>query len=320
MPDISVVIPIYNSENTLEECVFSVLAQSYSDYEIILVDDGSKDNSWEICKKLRDTDSRIRVVHKENKGVSHSRNMGIEMSKGKWITFVDSDDYLFPDMLRQMTNDICNDRSLACCSAQYSSGNSFFSFPDEIIDIEDRKNIGHILLFGGPVAKLYNKKLLLEKGIRFDERFSKHEDTLFFWEYMKYVDVIRTISYVGYVYRLQDTTVSLHNRVIHPDILCEISCLLDSKYTALKNRFYISSNHDTEISLWLSSFKVSCFLSCYKIKVSLNERKKYWNNLATLEVMEKRKIRPRILMMLLLLNNFQLADVIFHLLFHRVNQ
>ena len=99
---ISVIIPVYNVEKYLERCVSSVLGQTYGNLEVVLVDDGSRDKSGEICDRLADSDSRIKVIHKENGGISSARNMGIDASKGAYIGFIDSDDYISPVMMEKL--------------------------------------------------------------------------------------------------------------------------------------------------------------------------------------------------------------------------
>lgn len=102
-PAVSVVIPVYKTEKYLAECIESVLAQTLEDFEMILVDDGSPDGSGAICDAYAKKDSRIRVFHKENGGVTSARRLGVERSRAEWITFVDSDDKLFPNALRDLT-------------------------------------------------------------------------------------------------------------------------------------------------------------------------------------------------------------------------
>lgn len=93
-PLISVIVPVYNAEKTLRQCVDSILNQEYGDIELILVDDGSKDSSPAICEEYAGRDSRVRVFHKDNGGVSSARNLGIDNAQGEWITFIDADDYI----------------------------------------------------------------------------------------------------------------------------------------------------------------------------------------------------------------------------------
>ena len=101
-PKISVIIPVYNAESTLRRCVDSVLAQTFTDFECLLINDGSKDKSGEICDEYARKDSRVRVFHKENGGVSSARNVGLDNARCEWITFVDSDDYFQQGFLERM--------------------------------------------------------------------------------------------------------------------------------------------------------------------------------------------------------------------------
>ena len=99
-PVISVIVPVYNVENYLERCVNSLLAQTFASFEILLVDDGSKDRSGRLCDELAGRDDRIRVIHKENGGLSDARNAGIDAAEGEYLCFIDSDDYIEPEMLQ----------------------------------------------------------------------------------------------------------------------------------------------------------------------------------------------------------------------------
>lgn len=101
---VSVIIPIYNVEKYLKKCVDSILSQTYSNLEVILVNDGSSDNSREICDTYAEQDNRIRAIHQKNCGVSSARNNGIKTAQGEYITFVDADDWLEPDAIKTMTN------------------------------------------------------------------------------------------------------------------------------------------------------------------------------------------------------------------------
>lgn len=114
---ISVIVPVYNVEKYLEECINSIINQTYKNLEIILVDDGSKDNSSRICDELSKKDSRIRVIHKENGGVSDTRNVGILNSTGKYIQFADSDDFMEDNMIETLYKDIVESKAeVAMCS------------------------------------------------------------------------------------------------------------------------------------------------------------------------------------------------------------
>ena len=108
MPQISVIVPVYNVEKYIDRCVQSILGQTYSDFELILVDDGSPDNAPAMCDEWAAKDSRIRVIHKENGGLSSARNAGMEIAEGKYFHFVDSDDVIHPDCLRILMTCIQN--------------------------------------------------------------------------------------------------------------------------------------------------------------------------------------------------------------------
>ena len=101
---ISIIVPIYNSEKYLERCINSILNQTYTNFELILINDGSKDSSLKICRKYASKDNRIVVIDKENEGVSIARNMGIQRAKGELISFVDADDYIEKTFLEDMLN------------------------------------------------------------------------------------------------------------------------------------------------------------------------------------------------------------------------
>lgn len=113
---ISVIVPVYNVEKYLPQCIDSILAQTYTDFELIIVDDGSTDRSGQICDEYKDKDSRVYVVHQENRGVSAARNVGIDMAKGEYIAFVDSDDYVSGEYLEKLYNCLaCNNADISIC-------------------------------------------------------------------------------------------------------------------------------------------------------------------------------------------------------------
>lgn len=109
---ISIIVPVYQVENYLARCVESILNQTFKDYELILIDDGSKDSSGKICDDYADLDRRIKVIHQENRGLSGARNAGIAAAKGEWIIFVDSDDYIAETMLNDLYNTVIENNVL----------------------------------------------------------------------------------------------------------------------------------------------------------------------------------------------------------------
>lgn len=126
MPKISVIVPVYKVEDYLDRCVESILAQTFVDFELILVDDGSPDNCPAMCDSWAGKDSRIKVIHKENGGLSDARNAGFEGSCGEWITFIDSDDYVHPEMLEALLNAVLQTGTIVSVGGlQVSTTNEF---------------------------------------------------------------------------------------------------------------------------------------------------------------------------------------------------
>lgn len=274
---ISVVVPIYNAEQTLERCVLSIISQTYRELEIIIIDDGSSDSSWNICLHLEQIDSRVIHIRKKNEGVSATRNLGIEKATGDWITFVDSDDYLCPDMIAEMVKEIKHDLSIICCSSQYNDGKDFHMFSNDRAVENSKDGVGHILLCGGPTSKLFNANILKSRHILFNEKLSKHEDTVFFWEYMQHIKSIVTISYVGYVYCIQTIKQSLHNKIVHPHLLLKTHDILYSEYNILRNIFMIAPDDNKRIESWLFSFFPQIFMDSYRLHLCRKEKYMFWS-------------------------------------------
>ena len=118
-PEISIIVPVYQVEKYLNECIDSILAQTFTDFELILVDDGSPDNCPALCDAAAKRDSRVRVIHKQNGGVSTARNAGLDAAQGNWIAFVDSDDTVEPEYLEKMHKAVLETGAdFAICSSQ----------------------------------------------------------------------------------------------------------------------------------------------------------------------------------------------------------
>lgn len=206
---ISVIIPVYNVEKYLDECIRSVVNQSYTDFECILIDDGSTDRSGEICDNWAIADSRIKVVHQENQGVSVARNKGIELSQGEYIVFIDSDDWVETNYLSDLMSDESADlvvsgdyvdRGEVCLGANIPLADKQFDFAPEAID-----DIHHLLkshLIFGPVFKRYKSAIIKNNNIKYNSLFDYGEDLLFVFEYLKYTETISTTTKVSYHYRL----------------------------------------------------------------------------------------------------------------------
>lgn len=132
MAFVSVIVPVYNAEQYLARCVNSILSQSYPNFELILVDDGSLDRCGDICDTFATQDHRIRVIHQENQGQAAARNHGVSVATGQWVCFVDSDDAIHPSMLEEMVKALSSNPDAKICAAQFAEGNALpedFSSP-----------------------------------------------------------------------------------------------------------------------------------------------------------------------------------------------
>lgn len=150
---ISVVVPIYKVEKFLPTCIESIIRQSYRNLELILVDDGSPDSCPSICEKYKQVDSRIKVIHKKNGGLSDARNAGLKIAKGKWITFIDSDDYVGADFLRVLyTVAVLNEADISICDYSAVLDNNGLEKPEtsklELSNIKCLESMYHPKIHG----------------------------------------------------------------------------------------------------------------------------------------------------------------------------
>ena len=207
MAEISIIVPVYQVEKYIRQCIDSILAQTFTDFELILVDDGSKDNSGKICDEYAEKDKRIRVIHKENGGLSDARNKGLDNASGNYFMFVDSDDYIAPNMAECLYKKISEAKvDIAACNYRYvfEDGKKDFSTENkaEVINANEifynRKNERNYGFWTIACNKLYKREKF--KSLRF--RFGKyHEDE--FWANDIYQMDIKavTVSESLYYYR-----------------------------------------------------------------------------------------------------------------------
>lgn len=204
---ISVIVPIYNTEKYLRQCIDSILDSAYVDFELILVNDGSEDRSLEICRRYYEKDCRIKVIDQEHTGVSAARNRGIEECRGEWVVFVDSDDSVSKDFFTRIGQEKYQRCDLLIFDYQRQKTNlrktaNIRRCGDERefeYHAGDRRQMVKTFLNGGqltrggnmnlfsPWAKAYKKSVLEQHHIRFDVNLSIGEDRIFNLEYLRHV-------------------------------------------------------------------------------------------------------------------------------------
>lgn len=203
---ISIVIPVYNAEGYLDCSLKSIVSQTYKDWEVILVDDGSKDSSTGICDKYAEEYPNIRCIHKRNGGVSSARNTGIKQAKGEWIFFCDADDMLLPGALEKMTAKAERHQTeflMFGYEKVSETGKSLLKKIEEKDKVISKKQ-ALLEMFkasdypyqGYLWCKLFKRNIITENHISFDENISFNEDRLFIIEYLTKVksDVFYTTS------------------------------------------------------------------------------------------------------------------------------
>ena len=208
---ISIVVPIYNKEKYLKKCIESILTQTYKDIELILVDDGSKDDSLKICKEY-EADERVKIISKENGGVSTARNVGIEYAAGDKIVFIDADDYVDKDYINNLAK---YDDDLVVCGYLSDSNNNISKeegYNELLVSkTEIDKNIlnkKYTKLLVTPYLKLFRKRIINDNQIVFNEKMSFGEDACFVFNYISNCESVRFIDYCGYYNVIIEGTLS----------------------------------------------------------------------------------------------------------------
>lgn len=214
MAEVSIIVPVYQVEKYIRQCVDSILAQTFTDFELILVDDGSKDKSGQICDEYAVLDQRVKVIHKENGGLSDARNCGMDQAVGNYFMFVDSDDYIAPTMLEYLYKALMNkEADIAVCN--------FLHFFEEDRKRDFSTNIQSEVLSGAEIFycrknervygiwtvawnKLYKRETL--GNVRF--RFGKYHEDEFWTNDIYQMDIkVVTIPECLYYYRQRDNSI-----------------------------------------------------------------------------------------------------------------
>lgn len=260
MPLISVIVPIYNAEKFLHYCIDSILNQSFVDFEILLVNDGSTDNSGKICDKYAEKDTRVKVIHKQNGGVSSARNAGIEAAQGEYICFVDSDDYLESNYLKELieTKRKYSDFDNVWCGFQTvedylkNNRNAFAAENNKGYSFSNLSSIMDLCekwLVQMPWNKLFITKIIKENSLIFPPELSLGEDYIFNLRYLDCTNgKIVVINKPLYDY-LRDGKESLDNKY-YPDLL-EIYRRLNSETEKYAQKWKLS---EEQISKMYNSF------------------------------------------------------------------
>lgn len=205
MPEISIIIPIYNSEKYLKECLDSVRNQTFTNIEIICINDGSTDTSLEILNKCAKQDNRIKVISQKNGGVSNARNRALQEITGKYVCFIDSDDIIEKDFCKKLLNGYKNDIDLVCGGhIKLNNMNKKISpwLPIKDLSNDVMKDVLCFTKYRNVSQKLFKTNIIKNNNIKFAEDLHYMEDALFLVSYLYYCKYITSVKEPLYVVRI----------------------------------------------------------------------------------------------------------------------
>ena len=279
MSTISIIIPVYNAERYLRQCIESVIAQTFEDWEMILVNDGSNDGSLAICQEYAEKDDRIRVIDKPNGGPSTARNRGLEETKGEFVYFMDADDWIEKNFLEVFFNGNDNNKSPR---ATEHCDIIFQGFVRELVDGRVEKSFAmdadtsmmrkeeiicrlykeHV--YGWSWCKLFRREIIEKYHIRFDETLRLWEDELFTSQFMKYAEKIRTVNSHPYHYICHEESVMQTNNKRYEKVFLSArmnEALMPIANEELKNYINETYNQELKYSL-LMALKNEVYYQC----------------------------------------------------------
>lgn len=297
---ITVIVPVYNAAPFLDKCINSILSQSFKDFELLLINDGSTDNSGEICDHYAQKDSRVRVIHKINSGVSSARNIGLDQAKGEWITFVDSDDWVHEDFLKKRYElAVAEDADVAYCDVElvYSNHNEYCRTAE--IDPKEKTQVNSWIRSKSNYSPilLIKKELLDYHNLRFMPEVRLCEDLNLILKVILYAKKTVHVKESLYFYNKQNTASTMHNPHLYwGDLQLAFSDLIDTfkangvydrykegiSWCILEYKFFsiINKEHsfdelrdyypDSHKYIWTNiflNFRSKCFLTLYNMKL-----------------------------------------------------
>lgn len=231
MPRVSVIVPVYNSREYLGHCVESVLNQSYTDFELILIDDGSTDGCAEICDRYASSDHRVRCVHVNNSGVSAARNMGLSQAKGEYVTFVDSDDYVSEGFLTSAVGLMESDEELDFVQYsmdRFNANGIFYQEESDDIICPLPEFVSVAKYWGSVCASLFRARIIEMYDLSFNTFLKLGEDQSFLYGYLTHCRKCSKQSVILYHYRSNQESVT-HNPSVQ-NLVSSIEYFNESNY------------------------------------------------------------------------------------------
>ena len=272
-PLISVVIPIYRAEEYIKDCLISILNQQVQSWECLLIEDGSPDHSGVICDEFALRDNRFKVIHKQNEGVSVARNMGTEMARGEWITYIDSDDIItddfFSTFFKRLTTEQF-DLFMGDVEQERLDGVLFveYNLPTTVSTLKESIQKHRILRSGDLHGKFFKNEIIKNLGLRFERNVKYSEDGLFFDIYLCHCQYIALDKTICYRYRRNETGLSFKINSFNSEYYCmkelikALSCISNSTQIPLRNLLHDSPAKRTLMSA-LSDLSIKEFATVF---------------------------------------------------------
>lgn len=264
--NISVIVPIYNAEQFLHRCVDSILSQTYANFELLLINDGSTDNSGIICDEYAAMDGRVQVFHKENGGASSARNLGLSKAQGCWIAFVDCDDYVLSNFLATYVELILKKDVVELCilgiKPDYSLSSEYIINRTSIEYYGNVKNVVLLMnscqMFGSLCNKLFKLSVIKENDLLVDETFKYREDEEFLLRYMSHISWVATTSEQCYVYLVPrlDKYQAIYNLNVQISMNKSICYIYQNKANQVTDLYQVELFYE-----WLRLLRIDFFKS-----------------------------------------------------------
>ena len=268
MPTVSIIMPVYNKEKYVRKSINSILNQSYTDFELLIINDGSTDNSLSICKEFEEKDSRIKLISVPNGGVSKARNIGLDNASAEYVTFIDSDDTIDIDFIQNLYNCITINSVDLVISGLKKINSNRNNIEEKVPNYRGIKNIEEVIadfannqkstgLYGNCVSKIFRKELI--DNIKFDENLRLAEDFDF---YLKVYEVIKTIyfddkTYYNYFQETENSSVHIDDY----DIDYKSQLVIQIRY----KKFLERKNAFFELNENIVSNNINNFIYCILI-------------------------------------------------------
>lgn len=298
---ISIVTPVYNAEKYLSKCIDSIQKQDFTSYELILIDDGSQDNSRYLCNEYAKTNKNIHFIHKKNEGVSIARNIGIKNARGKYITFVDADDYIgskYLSSLYETYKKIPNEKGLAIQGYIRFSEEETGKTKKHVIQLYTLDKDTNIFqdtslhLEGFPWGKLYNMSIIKKYKIQFPRNISYGEDLIFMLNYLLYANYISFGEATEYYYRSANTN-SLVYHYSKYELELKGYHLLREAFENIKSKYKYTDKQLKDLHCEVMYFMMRTIKTMYRPQNKIPSRdrlKKYQNDFCEKEYNELLKL------------------------------